>query len=309
MNGALSGLSGMGGVSAIAGPSYVQQSEEQPWTPADDPNIAAWWEGHSYELGMASGGEGSFQYAIPIAVYPPANNDYDQNPISTPAEASVSVQAITEDNIPVFRYQSSGTKCVQTFSFDGADIYIIGKSIGTSGGQFCRFLDSDYGNGFWIGSGGDGGHGAGVYQGGIKVGNDPYGYKIIVGSDGWFMLQTCRIPVGEVTPLFPYPYQFIYNADVSGDLSGDASDGGLGLTTANPIAIGSDLGGANPVPGLYVAGVAVYNDCPAAWNGTYNDTIARRQGYWHNKLRDLSLGACQLISDASHPYYSSAPTL
>lgn len=256
------------------------------WTPNDDPDLLLWYDADSYTV-VNHGAYSSYRFDNKRTGY--TGSTYRQVPIGVPTSALDCPQLEVVDGVATLRYRTGGTKCTTTFSVTGMDCYLVFKPT-SQGGAYTRFVDNDYGNGYWLGS-----MGSGNVGGGVRDGSNPYGVSLAGTSGGWGLLNISR--VGSATA-----YRVTLNADTR--LSGTRT-GTSGATTANPIALGAELGGNNAVPDLYISAFFLYSSSTDDHQGDNDSIDAKRQGYIHHTYGlPYSL---TLISNSSHRYYTNPP--
>lgn len=264
------------------------------WTPNDDADLLLWYDGSSYEtvVGIEEGNETPFDYhefTNKRTGY--TGSTYRQATIGTPTAPANAPILTTVGGIPCIRYRARGTKNTATFSLAGLDAYIVYKP-SNIGGAYTRFVDHDYGNGYWMGS-----LGSPNVGGGIRDGSNPYAVSLAHDTTGWNLLNIMRTTNGAA-----YRVTIGANNATTGTRNGTA-----GNTTANPIAIGSELGGNNAVPDLYIAAMMLFNSSDGDYYGSSQSTNAKRQGYIHHNY-GVQYGV-NLITNTSHAYYTDEPTV
>lgn len=260
-----------------------------PWVPNNDPAKLVWYEGDTYDI--ADGGKGG-SYYVPKDKYT-LSLSLDQQPIAPPSNPTLDgVQITTVDGVPTFVYQGYGTKTSDTFQHGDLDIYLVFKNNAPNDGFTSRLVDSDYGNGFWMGRGPT----ATDWGGGVKQGSNPYGQYVDSSAFpfqqySWLMLNLSRS--GGDT-----------RAALNGDFFSNAAIGTTDsfVTTPNPIGIGSDLGGNSGSTSWNLALLMVFSSYDV-------DTRLKREGWIAHHMEAVSPGMKALLIPASHIYYNDPPTL
>lgn len=265
------------------------------WTPLNDPNLVLWYQADSYRTDTVSG----FTRIVP---QDKLNNTANRElvHITAPTGAADLCQIDTGTYaFPVFVFSSKGVKTTDVFLFADFEVYLLAKIL-TPGGNTSRYVDHDYGNGFWMGTGAT----SGLRIAGVRQGGSPYGYGDAPPDpegNGFFLMQLSRRSILADD----YSVQFCSD-DQSEKFPGTGS---AGLTNSNGVAVGSDLGGNSGVPSMHVAAVLVYRRYKGAHPDTGRplDRELRRQGWLGHAFPTL-IDAILLYDGAgTHPYYDDAP--
>lgn len=264
------------------------------WTPLSDPNLVLWYQADSYRSDTVSG----YPRVVPQdKLDNTANRELIHITAPTGANDLLQVDSSTYA-FPVFVTHGKGVKTTDAFRFADLDIYLVAKII-TPGGNTSRYVDHDYGNGFWMGTGAS----SAVRLGGVRQGSSPYGYGDTPpdpGSNGWFLMQLSR----QSILVDDYQVQFCSD-DQSYKVAGVGS---AGLTNSNGVAAGSDLGGNSGVPEMHIALILVFR----RFKGSHPDTgrpLDReliRQGWAAHAFPSIK---DNIIATLDHPYYDDAPTV
>jgi len=265
------------------------------WTPDQDPNLVLWYQADSYREVTVSTYTGVYPQdklnntanrELVHITAPTGNNDLPQ------------IDDTTYD-FPVFVFNGKGVKTTDTFRFADMDVYLLAKII-TPGGNTSRYIDHDYGNGFWLGTGAT----SGLRIAGVRQGSSPYGYGDTPpnpGSTGWFLMQLQRQSISADD------YNILFCSD-DGSYK-IAGNGSSGLTNSNGVAVGSELGGNSGVPVMHVAAVLVYRRSrdttppdSRQWERAY-----KRQGWLGHQFPSIKDDILNYGSIGDHPYYDNAP--
>jgi hypothetical protein len=283
----LTGLSGLSGISVCSAGAGGGGSL---YDPADDPNLAFWYEADTYTTNTTPMGA---TYYIPRNK---VNSSDDQIMIGTIEETHY-VNRVTQDGVPCFHYRLQGTKTVQQYTFDDLDIHMVFKPSGTSGFT-ARIIDCDYGNGFWIGQG----NGATLYGGGVRYGAGPYGdYASTAAWSGagaatgacWTLLQRSRVTTQGTIRLF--------GSDTYAGSNGTTGIGNAATTAINPLALGSEIGGNSAYDNIKIAAVLIFRNYSV-------DDRNKREGWLAHHFEAVSAGMKSLLLDPSHPYFAAPPS-
>lgn len=265
-----------------------------PWTPLNDPNLVAWYQADSYRSDTVSG----YPRIVP---QDKLNNTANRELVHITAPTGANDLLQLDDTtypFPVFVTHGKGVKTTDVFRFADFDIYLVAKIL-TPGGNTSRYVDHDYGNGLWMGTGAS----SALRIAGVRQGGSPYGYGGTPpdpGTNGWFLMQLSRSSILEDD------YQIQFGSDDQNYKV--AGNGSSGLTNSNGLAVGSDLGGNSGVPSMHVAAILVYR----RFKGSHPDTgrpldrELRRQAWIAHAFPSIK---DNIISTLDHPYYASPPTV
>ena len=278
----------------LGGPDAINGGGSSLWTPLNDPNLVAWYQADSYRQDTVSG----YPRIVPQdKLNNTANRELVHITAPTGANDLLQLDDTTYD-FPVFVTHGKGVKTTDSFQFADVDIYLVARII-SAGGNTSRYLDHDYGNGFWLGTGAT----SGIRLGGFRQGSSPYGYGEAPpdpGSNGWFLMQLSRWS----TLADDYQVQFCSD-DQNYKTAGVGSSG---ISNSNPIAAGSDIGGNSGVPEMHIAAILVYR----RFKGSHPDTgrpldrELRRQAWLAHTFPSIK---DNIISTLDHPYYVAPPTV
>lgn len=264
------------------------------WLPSHDPACAFWYEADSYRQDVVSG----YQRWVPqCKLNNTANRELVH--ITAPTANSEVCKFDSYAGLPFFRLQGKGIKTVDTFQFTALDIYLLLK-VTNAGGHTSRYADHDYGNGWWLGTGAS----AGTRGGGVRFGSNPYGAFATpftsANVTGYFLMQLCRGASGG-------GFHVILNSDDQNRKA--TATGTAGITNANAIALGSDLGGNSGAPHLEVAAYIGYSSLPDLVGGRPGQLQLKRQGYLGHKFSVVKDAILLYDGEGTHPYWDSAPTV